>query len=232
MITVPGEMAFGAAEYMKAPELEALVRGPLMRWPEFEPLREFDIRVLWKAEGTGEEVAGRCRKLSGELKFYVGADWLIWVAADIVRLSEWDDEQIEALLYHELSHCAVKEDKNGEKVPAMKKHEVTMFRGEIERYGLWDDNLVRTKKAFDKVPLPGFERPSRPREGAPGGSGITSVSIGRPGGESVTFTRKDLAGLAGLSERLRGEFGAENVEEGVPLEEMRQVDVETGEVIS
>lgn len=197
MIHIPTDVEFAGKEFMEAPEIDELA-AKLCLWPELSFLAEWDIRFLWKAAGSGKEVAGRCKVLSGELAYFVGADWLIWLAADICRVGEFDDTQVEALLYHQLCHCEVKVDSKGEEKPAAKRHELEMFRGEVERYGLWDSALVKAKKVFDTAPLPGFERreaerPARSKSRGTRsakdmrGNGITGVTIQASGHEPIHF---------------------------------------------
>lgn len=219
MIHIPMAYEFRDKEFMEAPELEELVPR-VCRWPELAELSDFEIRVLWKAEGSGQELAGKCRVLTGELAYFVGADWLIWLAADICREEEWDDDQVEALLYHQLCHCRVKEVKqDGEKVlvPAIRKHEIEMFLGEVERYGIWRRDYIKAKKTFETAPLPGFDaqepRPARPRSSGRSAKDMRTVII-----------TKDSPGVVAFRDRLKSEFGEENVRENV------RVYTETGEV--
>lgn len=65
-------------------------------------------------------------------------------------------EQIEALVYHELSHAGEQKDKNGNPKPVIVAHDVETFGMEIGRYGLWHEDLRRIKPVFDQAELPGF----------------------------------------------------------------------------
>lgn len=154
-IQVPDESAFDG-EYMDAPELEQLAKVVMEEHAELAYLREWSVRVLWRRQGSGKEAMGRCKVLSGELRFFTGADWLIWAAADFCKLMS--DRQIEALLFHELMHCEVKVNKAGQQRAATRGHDFEGFGLEVERYGAWDTTLVRAKDSFRQLEL-GLELP-------------------------------------------------------------------------
>lgn len=154
-IQVPDESAFDG-EYMDAPGLEQLAKVVMEEHAELAYLREWSVRVLWRRQGSGKEAMGRCKVLSGELRFFTGADWLIWAAADFCKLMS--DRQIEALLFHELMHCEVKVNKAGQQRAATRGHDFEGFGLEVERYGAWDTTLVRAKDSFRQLEL-GLELP-------------------------------------------------------------------------
>lgn len=136
---IPGTAAFFGSEWVESEELRELAEELIGRWPELSFLAGFEIRVLWKAEGgasRGRLLYGKCAKPSGMTKYFALCDWVIWLAADNCRASLFDDRQIEALLYHELKHCAVvgKDAK-----PGTVGHDFEVFADELRRYGFWND---------------------------------------------------------------------------------------------
>lgn len=151
-----------AADFQDAPELEEIVRTLVGRYEEISWLCDYTVRVLWKAEapaaGSGKETAGKCKLLSGELRYFVDADWLIWVAADHAFALEYTQRDIEALLFHELLHCTLK-GKPGEERPAVKGHDVETFFDEMRRFGLWTPALRQVKRTVEQLSLDGFEEP-------------------------------------------------------------------------
>lgn len=153
-IHIPPALSF-TREFREAPELEALAQTLIRQHAELAFLMDWDIRVLWKRESSassGKEIAGRCRVLTGELAFFAKADWLIWCAADIARENEFGDHELEALVFHELLHCALR-GKEGEEKPGIVGHDFEAFGLEVERYGAWHPALVRAKAAFRQLEL-------------------------------------------------------------------------------
>lgn len=144
---IPGVAAFFGSEWVESEDLAQLAQDLIGRWPELSFLAGFEIRVLWKAEGgasRGRLLYGKCAKPSGMTKYFALCDWVIWLAADNCRASLFDDRQIEALLYHELKHCAVvgKDAK-----PGTVGHDFEVFADELRRYGFWNDG----RKALGRV---------------------------------------------------------------------------------
>ena len=187
-ITIPSEHAF-KREFLEAPELERMAQTIIRQHAELAFLLDWDIRCLWKREGSGKEAMGRCRVLTGELAYFADADWLIWVAADIARDSLFGDHEVEALLFHELLHCELK-GKEGQEKPATRGHDFEAFAIEVERYGAWDVSLRRAHTAFRQLEL-GLAVPEAPGPGA--------------AGRSVTLRPGDFDGLV---DRLTGEIRA------------------------
>lgn len=218
-ITIPSEHAF-KREFLEAPELERMAQTVIRQHAELAFLLDWDIRCLWKREGSGKEAMGRCRVLTGELAYFADADWLIWVAADIARDSLFGDHEVEALLFHELLHCELK-GKEGQEKPATRGHDFEAFAIEVERYGAWDVSLRRAHTAFRQLEL-GLAVPEAPGPGAPvasalrtagrlgpkgrtwGASSETTVTL-EAAGRSVTLRPGDMDGLV---DRLTGEIRA------------------------
>lgn len=145
---IPGTAAFfGGVEWIESQELEELARTLIARYAEMNHLRDYKIRVLWKAEGGGSKgrvLYGRCSKPSGMTSYFALCDWVIWLAADNCREARFTDHQVEALLYHELKHCVLvgKESK-----PGLVGHDFEVFGDELRRYGFWNDGRAALKRA-------------------------------------------------------------------------------------
>ncbi len=81
-------------------------------------------------------------------------DFIIWIA-EPYWLSISGDQR-KALIDHELSHCQYSES-DGAKLVG---HDITEFVGVLERWGLWNYDLLRAKSVLARVsaqlPLPGF----------------------------------------------------------------------------
>lgn len=158
-IPINAEFDEHGSDFLPAPDVQNLAFELIERWPEFEHLQSADLGFAWKQKGgesAGKPVFGKCSKPSGLLKFFSQRTFVIWLAADNCREWGFGPEQIEALVYHELSHAGEQEDKNGNPKPVIVAHDVETFGMEIGRYGLWHEDLRRIKPVFDQAELPGF----------------------------------------------------------------------------
>ena len=141
----PQDDEFFGKDFMPAEALDELSAELTERHDELNFIRDHDLQVLWKRSGGrkgGRGVLGKCSAPSGLLRFYSGKDWVIWLAADHVRAHRFNAQQTEALLYHEMLHCAVEEE-SADRPPKITtvSHDVEVFNKEIERYGLWMQDL-------------------------------------------------------------------------------------------
>jgi len=155
---IPEEDDFDS-DFMASDELDEIGMKLIERYPELEHLTGVRIGYCWKKSGgetNGKATLGKCTKPSGLLLFYAHLDFVIWCAAD--HCAEWSftNRQLEALLYHELSHAGIEVDKQGMLKYVVRPHDVEAFTGEVDRYGLWRDDLTRAKLSFDQAALPGF----------------------------------------------------------------------------
>lgn len=143
-------------EFLPAADLERLMGYIADRWTEMAFLHGLSVVCLWRGAGGkagGAATLGKCQKPSGLLKHFAEADAVVWLAADHCRGMLLSQQQIEALLYHELSHIWIDEDGK----LSIRAHDFSGFTGEITRYGLWLDDLRRMDKAIKQINLPGFE---------------------------------------------------------------------------
>jgi len=131
-------------DFMSSEALDSLARELSERHEELHFIRGHDLQVLWKRSGGskgGRGVLGKCASPSGLTRFYSAKDWVIWLAADQVRAHAFNAQQTEALLYHEMLHCAVEEQPDRPAKITTVAHDVEVFNREIERYGLWMTDL-------------------------------------------------------------------------------------------
>lgn len=133
--------------------LEQMLAHLVGALPEMNWLADYDVRVLWKAKG-GEKL-GRCVLATDLVKHYSGAHWVIWIAADHTLTNELTRLQVQALLYHELKHCALK---GLLQRPGIQKHDSEVFVGEVVRFGAWRPELEQLEQAFRL-----FEAEAKPR---------------------------------------------------------------------
>lgn len=153
----PAEEDFEDDDFLAAPDLDRLKNQLVVQWPEFAQLRYADIDILWRAKGGssgGKATMGKCAKMSGLAKHYSGETFVIWIAADHVRDYALSQRQIEALVYHELSHCGWEvDDKTNELKWHVAAHDATVFFGEIERYGAWQQDLRTLQHGYAQLAL-------------------------------------------------------------------------------
>ena len=142
LYAVPAVARFGEAGFIAAPDLAELAEG-LLEDPEIAGYLEeggvagWGITYLWKVDDA--RYAGKCRKLAGELAFFTGSQFLIWLNADTCR-DLFALRQVRALLFHELLHVGIT-DKGA---PAILRHDAEVFRNELEVFQLWNANLQNT----------------------------------------------------------------------------------------
>jgi hypothetical protein len=92
---------------------------------------------------------------SGLAGYFANADFVVWLAAEHVRLREFTDRQIAALLFHELLHCDVKGDDAD--IPTTKKHDFEAFNAEIQHFGAWKEDLREAQLTFTQMKLPDLD---------------------------------------------------------------------------
>ena len=123
-------------------------------------LQNFDLVYMWKAKGSrsaGRAVLGKAMKLTGYARALSGgADGLVWLSAEWVKGRGFTRRQVEVLLFHELLHFVLVEgdpDKDQEDTLAIAGHELEMFHAEVERYGLWEEDLRKGEETFRQLRL-------------------------------------------------------------------------------
>jgi hypothetical protein len=119
---------------------------------EFSHLIDARIHFLWKSKGGkngGKLILGKCKKPTGELKFYADADYCIVFSADHCFAHNLKNWQILALLYHELKHTCL--DKHGNF--STKGHDFEGFENELKYFGAWKSDAERIVRAAQELPL-------------------------------------------------------------------------------
>jgi len=135
----------------------------------------------WKPDVDGRLVLGKCKKASDLDRELAAFDFVILLNKDFWQDARVTERQREALLDHELSHAAVKHDKDGEPVVdekdrqvfRVRKHDLEEFAGVVERHGLYKRDLERFAASIDRgkqrslkfedEPPPAGPRPVEPR---------------------------------------------------------------------
>lgn len=107
-------------------------------------------RFGWKADADGRIKLGQAKKGSDLDRELHHNDFVILLNHERWNMANFSEEQMAALLDHELCHCQVSCDANGEPktdeigrtVYRLRKHDVEEFRDVVARHGLWKDDLV------------------------------------------------------------------------------------------
>jgi hypothetical protein len=108
---------------------------------------------VWKKKGAKSDDmirTGALAKTGGMVKFFSGANYVIGLSADAnFGRTRY---QVEAEMWHQLNHIKILRKTVGKGddkrvVPVLKKraHDLEMFFGEVERYGLWRTPLKRAR---------------------------------------------------------------------------------------
>lgn len=150
---VPSDETFEQedAAYLPAFDLEKIGQRLIRACPELRWLDRYAVAYVWKRAGTvsnQKAVLGRCSKTSGKLRHFAKVVYVIELAADHCRDRYLTHRQIEALLYHELSHPVELIDDKGNVKPALVGHDLEMFWAEYRRYGAWRQELIDAEHEF------------------------------------------------------------------------------------
>jgi hypothetical protein len=141
-------------EYILAPELGDRAEALIARYEELGHLQGLEIVYLWRGKGGksgGGAVLGKCVLASGLVGYLAGgAHFVVWLAADYATAYAMTDRQLEALLYHELSHADMDPEKGTSR---LKAHDAAVFFSEIEHYGLWLEDMQRLGETIQQLPL-------------------------------------------------------------------------------
>jgi hypothetical protein len=133
--------------------------------------------VALKADVDGKLVLGKAKKASDLDRELAPYDFVIILNSDFWNAPETNDAQRKALMDHELSHCEVARDENGDDkvdekgrtVYRMRKHDIEEFTGVVLRNGIYKGdleafyavivnarNVQRQGSLLDKVCPPGM----------------------------------------------------------------------------
>lgn len=149
---VPSEADFDRVgqDFIPAQGCEKIAQKLIETLKRFEPLRECAITYLWKRKGATSPrmVLGKCQRLAGLLKYYAGAEFVIWFSANNCTYANLTNWQMEALIFHELCHATM-EGSQAVLVP----HDLEVFADEISRYGPWKDDIALVAKAVLQLGL-------------------------------------------------------------------------------
>lgn len=120
-------------------------------------------RFGWKSDADGHTTLGQAKKGSDLDRELHDHDFVILLNHERWNNSGFTETQMDALMDHELCHCEVAKDSNGEPKTddsgrtcyRIRKHDVEEFREVFERHGFWKSDLeFLADKVADKTSRP------------------------------------------------------------------------------
>jgi hypothetical protein len=121
-------------------------------------LAEAGIKYLFRTgkwELRGKTILGKAEKVSNKWKHLTGYDFIVTINRDTWFANK--PEIREAILDHELTHCARGEDdKQGNPKWYIQDHDLTDFVSIVRRHGLWTttlQNIVKAKEEYEQLSL-------------------------------------------------------------------------------
>lgn len=134
-------------------------------------LAEAKIAIAWKfgkrADADGRVWLGQMKKGNDLDRTMHGFDGVLLLNHEVWNSAEFSEEQMRALIDHDLCHLDVvtdtsgepKLDEEGRKVYRIRKHDIEEFTEIVHRHGCWKDDLRR----FAEHVIAGKERPLLPK---------------------------------------------------------------------
>lgn len=142
-------------EFLVREDLTDLGQRVIGQYEQFAHLLSLEVLFLWKAQGgasNGRDTLGKAQRPTGLLRHFSDAQFIIWLAADHIQKRFLSSRQIEAIIFHELCHCSVDEEKG---TPKIIGHDLSAFISEVAHYGLWSDDWRRAERQIKQLSLPG-----------------------------------------------------------------------------
>lgn len=133
-------------EYWRDPQLEEVAERLIQKHHNHLLEAKISYRVTSRAMSrAGKTLAGKARKTCGILKHYAQADFMI-----VVCHTFWNEmipAEREALVDHELCHCSVEHDEEGNRSWVLRGHDIEEFTAVVDRRGLWKEDLKQFGQA-------------------------------------------------------------------------------------
>jgi hypothetical protein len=127
-------------------------------------------RKGWKNDRDGHIKLGQAKKASDMDRALKEYDLVILLNFEAWNESGFTEKQMNALVDHELCHCELAKDNDGEPIEdelkracyRIRKHDVEEFQEVISRHGTWKRDLERFAEAAAKSKISGklFEKPA------------------------------------------------------------------------
>lgn len=159
---VPDDASF-ITDFKPANDLNGHLGTLVRKWPELAFIKDLSVLCLWKRKGgerDGRAKVGEVKKLSGLHRYQAGVDFVVILAADNIRASSTTNRQLEAILYHELKK--IDWDDEHDK-PLIRPHDLEIFYSEVDRYGLWRQDIAAAAGTFQQQAIPDLNEMFAPR---------------------------------------------------------------------
>lgn len=141
-------------DFLQAQELRGIALNLInTHETRFSHLANASFVVLWKRIGgskAGKFTLGQTQRTGGLVRFYAEVEFVIWLAADHLRILKPDRKQIDALLFHELCHIAWDPMKGRRYIVG---HDFQGFIAEVKEYGAWMKDLELAARVMQQLPL-------------------------------------------------------------------------------
>ena len=119
-------------------EYTEIGRQLIEEMPELQELKLADVQIVYLAsehtkKSNGKLVFGQCEKVPEKYKWGIPCDFTITIfEPNVVGFNE---EQMKILIFHELLHVGIEEDKF-----VIRPHDLEDFKAIVQRYGIdWSD---------------------------------------------------------------------------------------------
>lgn len=159
-----------AVEFFDAPEAQRIAEALIPKYHSH--LQGIVVRCVLRdkaAKSGGKVVYGKARKVDGLTAYLAYPDednlvrefFILEFARDV--WATLSDDSKRALVDHELCHCSIDIDDEGELHLAIRPHDIEEFNEIIERHGMWTPDLQEFRKSIaksemqmDGAPAPSF----------------------------------------------------------------------------
>ena len=115
-------------------EYAAIGEMLIASYDEFKDIREAEITIVYLAseqakKQKGKLIFGQCEKIADKYKWGIPADFTITVFEP--NIEGFTPEQVEALIFHELLHVGVEDDRL-----FIRPHDIEDFSAVLKKYGV------------------------------------------------------------------------------------------------
>ena len=111
--------------------------------PSLDKIKQSEATICYLSStaapvSKGRAKLGECERVPEKWKWAVPADFTVTVFEP--NCEGLDDEQLRALVHHELLHVGIGEDKDGNETHSIVGHDIDEFRAVADLYGLdWSE---------------------------------------------------------------------------------------------
>lgn len=148
------EQEIKGKKYELNDDLKVLAKDVLSKKPNLD-IGYAKVAYMLVHPNINKTTAGRCIRANKELKFFSGYDYLIQMSGTLWEML--DEETQFVLMYHELKHISVDEDKDGNEVYKIRRHDVEDFSDIIDEHGIKWIHKIRAKAIEDDEKLDPYD---------------------------------------------------------------------------